>query len=276
MLWDFKANNYHEWVANENITSKFPTVMSSNHVTVVDNIKIGVGLHDSSAALIPYLKTFHDPFVLISTGTWCISLNPFNQNPLTREELESDCLQYISFEGKPVKASRLFTGHEHDLMLKKIASHFNVDMESINTLQFDRKIAADSTVRHKEADIRFNKTGQTSSGFSQRNLFHFRTANEAYHQLMIDIVRLQAKSTNLVLENTSIRNIYVDGGFNKNPIFMNLLAAALPSYEVFGSSVPQASAIGAAMAIHSSWNDQTFPNELIELRHYARADGLSL
>ena len=50
--------------------------------------KVGIGLHDSSAALIPYLVNFSMPFVLISTGTWCISMNPFSKTALTAEELQ--------------------------------------------------------------------------------------------------------------------------------------------------------------------------------------------
>ena len=64
----------------------------------MNNYCVGIGLHDSSAALIPYLMNFKEPFVLISTGTWCISLNPFNEAPLTKEELKSDCLSYMSYD----------------------------------------------------------------------------------------------------------------------------------------------------------------------------------
>src|SRR5690606_6236149 len=86
---------------------------------------VGTGLHDSSAALIPYLISFQEPFVLVSTGTWCISFNPFNTTPLTEEELKADCLCYMQYQGKPVKASRLFAGHEHEQAVKRIAQHFN-------------------------------------------------------------------------------------------------------------------------------------------------------
>ncbi|EOR95143.1 Rhamnulokinase RhaK in alpha-proteobacteria [Arcticibacter svalbardensis MN12-7] len=81
----------------------------------------GIGLHDSSAALIPFLASFQEPFMLLSTGTWCVSLNPFNQLPLTEDELKKDCLCYISYKGNPVKASRLFAGNEHEQQTKKIS-----------------------------------------------------------------------------------------------------------------------------------------------------------
>src|SRR5215510_13950150 len=78
-LWNFKKNEYHSWVKNENIHLRFPFIMpSSTSIPTNFNgrqIEVGVGLHDSSAALIPYLSSFRQPFVLISTGTWCISLS---------------------------------------------------------------------------------------------------------------------------------------------------------------------------------------------------------
>jgi sugar (pentulose or hexulose) kinase len=91
-LWDFDTNNYHPWVIQENVADKLAPIRAIDAVTVKSlngqERVIGVGLHDSSSALIPYLVSFQEPFVLISTGTWCISLNPFNHTPLTDEELQ--------------------------------------------------------------------------------------------------------------------------------------------------------------------------------------------
>jgi sugar (pentulose or hexulose) kinase len=93
LLWDFIKNNYHDWVLKEGIDKKFPAIMKSNAGILVEagdgkeKIVAGSGLHDSSAALIPYLASFSDSFILISTGTWCISLNPFNASPLTDNDL---------------------------------------------------------------------------------------------------------------------------------------------------------------------------------------------
>src|SRR5205085_1325657 len=84
----------------------------------------GIGLHDSSSALIPYLATESEPFCLLSTGTWGITLNPFNHSPLTTNELAQDCLCYISYQGHPVKASRLFSGHFHDEQAAALAAYF--------------------------------------------------------------------------------------------------------------------------------------------------------
>ncbi|MNY69878.1 hypothetical protein D3C86_2078860 [compost metagenome] len=50
---------------------------------------------------------------------------------------------------------------------------------------------------------------------------------------------------------------------------MNLLAAAFPDLEVFAAYMAQATAVGAALAIHKSWNTKPHPNDIIELKYYA-------
>jgi len=82
-LWDFQKNDYHQWVYEEGIQNKLAPLVPAERVTEIvfdDKWKCvaGIGLHDSSAALIPYQMSFREPFVLISTGTWVISMNPFN------------------------------------------------------------------------------------------------------------------------------------------------------------------------------------------------------
>ncbi len=49
---------------------------------------------------------------------------------------------------------------------------------------------------------------------------------------------------------------------------MHLLAAAFPSVEVFAANITQASAMGAAMAIHEHWNAHVMPADVIELKYY--------
>ena len=62
--------------------------------------------------------------------------------------------------------------------------------------------------------------------------------------------------------------IFVDGGFSKNALYMNMLAAAFPRTEVYAASMAQATALGAALAIHSSWNKKQLPGDVIKLRYY--------
>src|SRR5690606_37335437 len=251
-LWDFNKNDYHEWVYKEGIAEKFAPILPGDEVLETGfqghTFKVGAGLHDSSAALIPYLANFHEPFILLSTGTWCISLNPFNHSPLTVDELKQDSLCYINYKRTPVKASRLFAGYEHEQETKRIAEHFGISSSSFKTVKYNAQ----------EVQILKSRLPQHDEiKFADRDLSLFDNPVQAYHQLIIDIVRQQEKSTRLVMRNSSVKRIFVDGGFGNNDVFMHLMADAFPNEELFAASMAQATAVGTAIAIHNSWNSQS-------------------
>jgi L-fuculokinase len=279
-LWNFTKNHYHEWLQKEGIVEKLAPIFPSDQLINTNwngkPLLCGAGLHDSSAALIPYLSGFKEPFVLISTGTWCISLNPFNQTKLTAEELKQDCLCYMEYRGKPVKASRLFAGYEHEQQVKKLAAHFNVAEDYYKNIVFDagtvQRLAEDDRHKNKAAE----KTMMQESLFGKRDLSSFNNYSDAYYQLMLDIMALQIVSTNLVLKNCGVKKIFVDGGFGKNPVYMKLLAAAFPQIEVYAASLAQASAMGAALAVHPYWNKNSFPSGLIGLKLYADIEAIEI
>lgn len=259
MLWDFKKKHYHEWIYKEGIDKKLAPICKSDDVIDIalydKNLIAGIGLHDSSSALIPYLSTYDEPFVLISTGTWNISLNPFNKAPLTKDELRQDCLCYLTHEGKPVKASRLFAGYEHEQAVKKLCSHFNKQLNYHASLQYNDELVLQLKER-KES-------------FDESNPDSYNNFEEAYHHLIMHIVEQQIAATNLVLEGSSVKKIFADGGFSRNNIFMQLLANTMSEYEVYAASVPQASAIGAALVIHHQWNKNPLPKHLVHLKKYS-------
>lgn len=263
-LWDFAKNGYHQWVKDSGIENKLAPIVKGDEVFSAafpgSTYKVGVGLHDSSSALIPYLMNFHEPFILISTGTWCISLNPFNDEGLTKEQLEKDCLFYMTYAGTPVKASRLFAGYEHDVQTKRIAEHFQVTTGRFKQIEIDwtliDKLSADREIP------------SNLDAFGLVDLNSFADYVEAYHAFMIYLVEAQVASTRLILAEKRIKRIFVDGGFSKNNIFMNLLARTFGNIEIYAASMAQATAIGAALVIHDQWNNQPVPSDVIELRYY--------
>ena len=283
-LWNFSQQHYHEWVYREGIIDKLAPIMPSTSVLptrVAPNARAaanglmpgaipiaGIGLHDSSAAMIPYLESFREPFMLISTGTWCISMNPFNSSPLTVAELQKDCLCYMSFQGRPVKASRLFAGYDHEQQVQRLAAHFHTAPEIAAQISYDPECAARLRSRNESKSENDAVTPVTASVFHQRELGNFSSFEEAYHQLMLDIMDQQIISTRLVLHDTDVRRIFVDGGFGRNQLYMHLLAEAFPGIEVFTASIPQATAMGAALAIHRHWNSRPLPGDIIELKYY--------
>ena len=257
-LWDFRKNNYHYWLENEGLIDKLAPILPSDTVLKTNfeghSFDVGIGLHDSSAALIPYLVNFKEPFLLISTGTWCISLNPFNASPLSTFELESDCLCYLHYEGKPVKASRLFAGNEHEQELNRISHYFTESRSRYEQMNFDSA---------------FLNLLDQEEVYSGNDLASNASDTEAYHRMMIHIIKQQKISSELVIKGSDVKRIFVDGGFSKNSIYMNLLSIVFPEMEVFAASMAQSTAMGAALAIHSSFGNKTIPTDLIELKFYS-------
>lgn len=265
-MWDFQKHNYHHWLRQEGLDTKFPPLISAQNAFQLQQTTVGIGLHDSSAALIPYLLGNKEPFLLLSTGTWCISLNPFDHSPLTSAELAQDCLCYLQYTGKPVKASRLFAGFEHEVQVKRIAAHFNWQADELSRLKFDAALN-EWLKKNFSQDVAPDDLTK-GSGFEKRSLIEFADTKSAYHQLIIDLVHQQYRSTRLVLKEKLLKKLYVDGGFSNNDIYMHTLALKFRDLEVFAASVAQASAIGAAMVIADRWNNKTVSPAVISLQRF--------
>lgn len=248
-LWNFNLGTYHTWVTNEDILEKFPKLVSTD--TVVKDINgcfMGIGIHDSSSALIPYIKLSKKPFVLISTGTWCVSMNPFNNEKLTPQEIDSDTLFYMSFTGIPVKSSKVFLGDLHERETLVISKKFNINKDFYKQVTLNKNILKKLIIEEK---LNYNKVNNEE---------------EAYHLLIMHIVSAQIVSTNLIIQQDIIKNIYVDGGFSKNEIYLHLLAKHFANYDVFAAETAQASALGAALVLHECWQQNPINENLISLK----------
>jgi sugar (pentulose or hexulose) kinase len=268
LLWDFAQQTYHRWVQNEGLTAKLVPILPANKPLLVDYkrhpLQVGIGLHDSSAALIPYLVAFNEPFILISTGTWSISLNPFSTKPLSADELLNDCLTYLSFQHKPVKASRYAIGFIHDESVRAIADHFSLETNQIRTFGFNQSLIKEMW----DDACAYPNCREARAMFNVHELNTYDSAEQAYHCLLFDLLVKQVKSTSWVLEERAVKRIFVDGGFSKNQVFMSLMAMFFPHWEIYAASMAQATALGAALVIHDAWNAESLPTDLISLRRF--------
>lgn len=285
-LWDYSQKKYHRWVSEERI-SAFGQMMMPSFVTSPPRPRrgsylavekalpsgaggaFGIGIHDSSAALVPYLMAFDESFLLISTGTWCITLNPFSTQPLTGDDLRRDCLSYLNFRGDPVRASRLFAGNEHERRVRHLSEYFLVPGHFYKQVAFDSDCVAALRNRFRQAHPEEVSLGSLQdSAFAERILNDFANFEEAYHQLLLDLMAQQIASIRLAKGETSVSKLFVDGGFSRSPIYMNLLAEAFSELEVYASELAQATALGAALVIAPCWNPKPFGREQFGLRRY--------
>ncbi len=270
-IWDFQKNDYHTWLDDTGIHLPKP---KPNAFTIPiryagKHILSGIGIHDSSSSLVPYIAGSPDSFTLVSTGTWSISMNPFNHFPLTRDDLENDCLMYLSADRIPVKSSRFFLGHIHDMNLKKMSGWFHTEEDHFKTLTPDASILSSLSER-KERQSRFFRNG-IPTGYTDENidLSVFENYSKAYHAFMYDLTFHNAESIKRILcTDKNTKYLHITGGFSRNEIYMRLLARFFPNMAVCTSSMDNFSALGAALVIWHSMETKRNPGVELNLHQW--------
>ncbi len=253
-LWDFGADNYHQWVRKCDLLQQLAPIVRTDQRYNAQigqlQVQAGVGVHDSSAALLPYLTLSDEPFVLLSTGTWSVTLNPFNHDALTPHDLSLGSLCYMNQKGQPLKASRVFLGKEIEHQVEMLASHFHQDQALHRVLRFDP-----SQWKHIDnKSLQFNYQYIDPERFGYQNnratdLSAFDTFEDAYLQLMDELTNIQVASFRSSLGEVPIKRVYIDGGFSSNDHFTQLLANKLSRFQVQSSSLAIGSSLGAAMLL---------------------------
>lgn len=252
MLWNYEKNDYHDWVYAEEIDKILPPIVATNTSINMNyegkKIKIGIGIHDSSAALLPYLIADKKPFLLLSTGTWSIALNPHNEEILTEKNLMQDCLNFMQVDGKSVKAARLFMGNEYDIQLRQLCNFYKRKDGHHKKIKFNKSIYEQLKANYQHY-FHFESIAPNKFGDYPAKLDSFKDFETAYHQLMLELMELQCESAERAIGNTTIKKIYIDGGFADNDIYIQLLALHFKNYKLRTTKSPLGSSLGAAMVI---------------------------
>ncbi len=257
-LWDFTKGDYHQWVNQEGIDKKLPPTVPTTHSFEKEicgkKVQVGVGIHDSSSALASYLIKIKEPFLLISTGTWSITLNPFPVRELTYEELQNDCLNFLSIHGKTVKASRFFLGYELDKQVEKLNEIFGMASRYYKAIETDEALVnglLNGTIKgtfYPEAIARNPLVAEIfpENNWQPENLGSYDTA---YHHLVFGLAKMQVASLMLAKGDAATKKVYIDGGFVHNKVFIRFLNELLGDYELEFSDFPLGSAYGAALML---------------------------
>lgn len=251
-LWDYNKKDYHEWVYKEGINEILPSIVSTETSINMNyngkRIKIGVGIHDSSSALLPYIRSVRKKFVLISTGTWSISLNPFTEEEAISKDPENkDAINYMRINGLPVRATRLFLGNEYKIQVSKLHEHYGVSEDYHRSVKFDY----DTYFRIiNDFEYMYKWEGLTSETMPSETKLPYDKFEDAYHQLMTELVLLQIESIKNVIGDDEIKRLYVDGGFSDNDLYIKLLSHYFrDSKKLRTTDSSLGSALGAAICI---------------------------
>lgn len=217
MLWDYEKQDYHNWVYAEGIDKMLPPIVATSSTEIIkqgkSSVKVGLGIHDSSASLFPYFKKSKEPFMLLSTGTWCVAMNPYFEFKVDQSLKFKEDLFYMTIEGKPVKATRLMLGKEYEDGISEIAKEIKIPKFKIQSLK------GGESLNLKLETLNYNLVQKQKAAI------------------------LEAKG------NSEIKKLYVEGGFSKNEIFLKMLKDSLGDWEIIPSENAQGTALGAALVI---------------------------
>ncbi|HVN57392.1 MAG TPA: FGGY family carbohydrate kinase [Bacteroidales bacterium] len=253
--WDFDSGSYHQWVADEALPFAQPVPVTTLFTATIKGrkIRVGTGLHDSSASLAPYFSGKRGNFILLSTGTWCIAMNPFNGEKLTTGQLARDCLCYMDINGNPVKSSRLFLGSMHDRAVSHLSRYFKIPESSFMLIKPDARILSKLMEKVRDEKVFAAMINNQPLLKDEPDLFVFNNSIESYHLLMAELTDLAIESVNLIIpEDDATTDLFITGGFSKNLLFRKLVASSYPHLAVYTSEISNATALGAAVVTLSA------------------------
>jgi len=251
LLWYFERNDYHDWVYQEGIHEKLAPIQEIDHMELVNifdqKIRVGIGVHDSSATLVPYLKYSMEKFILLSTGTWCVTLNPFRDDRLTEKDMDEGCLNYIRYDKLPVRATSIFLGNEYQLQIKKLCDLYKIPESEILKIEYNNGLYEKWSYNINRYFC-FSSLDETTVGIIDPKE-QFQNIHEAYHKLILEL-------TNVLIDNmqktvgADFPNVaFVDGGFTQNSVFLKILQLKLSQMEFLVSQFVSGAVIGAAILI---------------------------
>lgn len=251
--WDFDTMQYHKWVADYKLNLPKPQNGKKAILTQFNGqeIAIGTGLHDSSASIIPLLESEKDKeFLLLSTGTWIIAMNPFSKETLTQHQLKNNCLCFMTPQKQQIKSSMQFLGKIHEVYLTALSKHFKEDIDQHLQLQLNTKLC--EALIHEDSRVYLSEGIDSDFEAHSNLLAYYGNYEAAYYQLIYEISKKVIHGINLISDkNSSIKEVYISGGFNKNLIFIAFLNMLKNDILIKISDCKNESALGAALMMKS-------------------------
>jgi sugar (pentulose or hexulose) kinase len=233
---------------------------------------VTLGIHDSNASLLPHFaKRGERGFVLNSTGTWCVMMNPVREYGFAPEELGKVVFFNSSAFGTPVKTAIFLGGQEFETWSKILmALHGRDDLPPYDEERYRRILRdADCFLLPELVAGSGQFPGSTPRVVQGGKTWLYKDIAAAGHNASADIppcfgdyeqgfavLRISLVMQSLVaLERTGLEpgaDIITEGGFRKNEAYNRLLSAAFTNNRVYLTSVSEATALGSAMTARAA------------------------
>lgn len=193
---------------------------------------VACGIHDSNASLLPHLIAQEPPFSVVSTGTWCVMMS-VGADPVVLDPARDTLINVNAF-GQPVPSARFMGGREFELIRNGCtATATQADAAAVltNGLCLLPAVVANSGP-FAGRQHRWTKDPETLPPGQRIAALSFYLA-----LMTAECLRLTGAGEAPVI---------VEGPFAKNPLFLNMLAAATGA-RVHATASQTGTAVGAAL-----------------------------
>ena len=223
-------------------------------IRTTKSLTVGPGVHDAAAALSAYWQATDDEFILLTSGSWNIALNPFADFELTDRDIAMGTRYYLTPHLQKVRASRQFAGREHEFQLQRIDEYFGAQpvTPEKSLTEYLQKFFANPSQGMLIPQATAGTGPFPNIPSVEWDLSVFDTAEEAYARLCLDLAVVSAYCLENVNRN-DVQRYFIDGKFKQNPWFLKILAMLLQPKDLYSSNLIEAGATGAAMAVHHFW-----------------------
>jgi sugar (pentulose or hexulose) kinase len=221
---------------------------------------VTMGIHDSNSALLPHFaKKGEGGFILNSTGTWCVIMNPVDKYGFSPDELGKVVFFNISAFGTLIKTAIFLGGLEFEtwssLILKK---HGRNDTPAWNEGIYRSILGEKRIFLLPELTPSTGQFPNSRARIKEDKKTYFFNDNEnsgppcfADYEKSFAVLRISlVMQTMTAIERSGIKDgfdIFTEGGFRKDESYSILLSSAFPNNKVYLTDINEATALGAAM-----------------------------
>ncbi|MFW6457397.1 MAG: FGGY family carbohydrate kinase [Planctomycetota bacterium] len=283
-LLDASGNHYSEVAEELGVVDLLPDVPLSNTWDVLGTLKpdlaestglredcvVTMGVHDSNAALVPYLGKGMEKCVIQDSGTWVVTMAPLPDAEVFFEEDELGLEVFFNRDiyGNPVKTTIFRGGAEFDFYRSNVLASMDrpqgIDQDLLVELVENREAFALPTIERgaglfPDSVARLEATDVI-----------FRDASTAWHVVDLGIA-VQGWCALQMAAGRCPEKVFIEGNVGRhNPVYRGVISGLLPNSTVkygSGGGAPFGAAILGAAAVEKVRPEELSKRYEIELQN---------
>lgn len=274
-LWDWVDGRWSSVAAKLGISNLMPKTLNNSwdilgtlsaevvsRTALPSGTAVVMGIHDSNSSLLPHFaKKGETGFVLNSTGTWCVIMNPVREYGFSADELGKVVFFNQSAFRTPVKTAIFLGGQEFETWSKVLMDlHGRKDLPPYRSELYDGLLAEkdafllpELTAGSGQFPLSAPRVVEAGIDYSFQEIESKKRVPPCFkdYERGIAVLRISlVMQTLTALERAGLddgKEVFTEGGFRKNEAYNALLSAALPANRVSLTDIAEATALGAAM-----------------------------